>query len=228
MYAWIQTPTPDLTTSLGFYQKLGFQQLSDSELNLVSDGKVLVEINPDRYARASIKLFRANWETTFQELESLTTIQPIAGGYLFSDPSGTWVQLLTTIKETPTLPTNMSPVPGNYMGVSLEVIDMEGTIKIWSILGFKQTMGNPDQGWVTLADASGFSVSIMRANMCPHLFFNPSLTYFNSGGNLPIIQEIRDLKIPITEEITHFNQDGIVDNIIIRDPGGLGFFIFND
>lgn len=47
-------------------------------------------------------------------------------------------------------------------------------------------------------------------------------------SNLAIIQKIRDLQIPITEEITHFNKEGIVDNIIIRDPGGLGFFIFND
>ena len=43
-----------------------------------------------------------------------------------------------------------------------------------------------------------------------------------------LIQKIRDLKIPITEEITVFNDQGVVDNIIIRDPGGLGFFIFND
>ena len=29
-------------------------------------------------------------------------------------------------------------------------------------------------------------------------------------------------------KITQFNKEGIVDNVIIRDPGGYGFFIFND
>jgi hypothetical protein len=68
----------------------------------------------------------------------------------------------------------------------------------------------------------------MKPLTCLHLFFNPSLTYFNGGNNLAVIENIRKLGIPITEEITHFNKDGIVDNIIIRDPGGFGFFVFND
>ena len=63
---------------------------------------------------------------------------------------------------------------------------------------------------------------------CPHLFFNPSLTYFNGGQNLPVIKAIREAGIPIAEEITHFNEEGVVDNVVLRDPGGLGMFIFND
>ena len=58
--------------------------------------------------------------------------------------------------------------------------------------------------------------------------YNPSLTYFNGGKNLPVNAAIREAGIPITEEITHFNEDGIVDNVILRDPGGYGFYIFND
>jgi hypothetical protein len=69
----------------------------------------------------------------------------------------------------------------------------------------------------------------MKPFSCPHLFFNPSLTFFNGKENNPkVIQKIRDLNIPITQEITAFNEEGLVDNIIIRDPGGLGFFVFND
>ena len=68
----------------------------------------------------------------------------------------------------------------------------------------------------------------MAANSCPHLFFNPSLTYFNSGRNPEVIAGIRAAGIPISEEITIFNKEGRVDNIIIRDPGGYGFFLFND
>ena len=63
---------------------------------------------------------------------------------------------------------------------------------------------------------------------CPHLFFNPSLTFFNGENNLKIIDQINNLNIAVTEEITVFNEDNIVDNIIIRDPGGLGYFLFSD
>ncbi|MFK8104239.1 MAG: hypothetical protein AB8G15_17055 [Saprospiraceae bacterium] len=68
----------------------------------------------------------------------------------------------------------------------------------------------------------------MKAFACPHLFFNPSLSYFNGKENLAIITELRARKIPLTEEITFFNPEGIVDNVIVRDPGGLGFFVFSD
>jgi hypothetical protein len=54
------------------------------------------------------------------------------------------------------------------------------------------------------------------------------MTYFNGGNNMAVIGKIRSARIPIAEEITHFNKEGIVDNIIIRDPGGYGFFVFND
>jgi len=68
----------------------------------------------------------------------------------------------------------------------------------------------------------------MQPYSCPHLFFNPSMTFFNGKENLQIIERIRNLDIPITEEIREFNKEGIADNIIIRDPGGYGFFIFSD
>ena len=75
---------------------------------------------------------------------------------------------------------------------------------------------------------SDFTITLMKPMTCPHLFFNPSMTYFNGKKNLSIIEKIRQLNIPIAEEITHFNNEGIADNMIIRDPGGYGFFIFND
>ena len=45
---------------------------------------------------------------------------------------------------------------------------------------------------------------------------------------MKIIEGIRKAGIDIEEDITAFNEKGIVDNIIIREPGGIGFFIFSD
>src|SRR5690606_15097168 len=110
---------------------------------------------------------------------------------------------------------------------TLESIGINRSFKIWELLGFKHTMGSADQGWVGFSNDE-LSLSIMKPQTCPHLFFNPSLSYFNGKENLNVIQKIRDAGVSITEEITHFNKEGIVDNVIIRDPGGYGFFIFSD
>lgn len=105
---------------------------------------------------------------------------------------------------------------------------MEKAIQIWQLLDFKQTMGGVEQGWICLTNEAGFTVSLMKPYSCPHLFFNPSLSYFNGADNLAVIEKVRATAIPITQEITHFNPKGIVDNVILRDPSGLGFFIFSD
>ena len=228
MSSIIQTPTNNLQNSLSFYQKLNFTVLSESNPTLVSDGSVVVEINPDRFARAGVKLYRASWKDVVASLkESNTVILERDNGYLLADPCGMWIYLVEGKMEID-LENVPSSTLGNFAGISLETIDMNGSIALWEKLGFKHEMGKVEQGWVAYKNEDGMSVSFMKPNSCPHLFFNPSLTYFNGKQNLGIIQEIRNNEIPITEEITHFNKEGIVDNIIIRDPGGYGFFIFSD
>ena len=225
----IHTPTPKLKESLSFYQRLGFSILSEAPSLLLSDGQFLLEINPDRYARAGIKLVRESWGEVVAKLEKHTTVSKIDGGFLLGDPSGVSIYLIE--KENPvTLSlSGISPaILGTFAGISLESNDLSRSIGIWELLGFEKTMGSLEQGWVAYKNEDEMTLSFMRPNTCPHLFFNPSLTYFNGKENLAIIQKIRDAGIPITEEITHFNQEGIIDNIIIRDPGGYGFFIFND
>jgi hypothetical protein len=229
MYSFIHTPTNNLDQSLDFYIKLGFTKLPNTDLTLVSDGKAVIEINPDRFARAGVKLFSKSWQQEVADIEKLTNVIKIKNGYLLSDPSGTRIYLIET-KTVPDLElANIgTSVLGNYAGLSLESTSIDLSFKLWQTLGFTNQQGAIDQGWVSLSNADGLGVSLMKPEICPHLFFNPSLTYFNGNKNPEIIAKIRALNIPITEEITHFSKEGIVDNIIIRDPGGYGFFLFND
>ena len=225
----VQTPTNNIKESLDFYSKLGFKIVSDQSPTLLSDGKALIEINPDRFARAGIKLRNASWKETAGKLEKIIPVIKTESGYLLSDPNGVWVYL----EEATHLPdfdlSHILPsVLGNFAGISLETISIEPSMEIWQLLGFSKSMGSVEQGWLALTNKDSMTVSLMKPLSCPHLFFNPSLTYFNGENNLAIIEKVRQLKIPITEEITYFNDKGIVDNIIIRDPGGYGFFIFND
>ena len=228
MNSYIQTPSGNLQASIDFYQKLNFQIIPDDQRTFVTDGKALIEINADKYARAGIKIFRESWKETVANLEAETLVRKTEQGYLLSDPSNTWIYLMEGNNESTFAQADCFSTLGNYMGVSLETMDMDKSVRLWSILGFKKTMGDAAQGWVVYTNDDQFSISLMGPNSCPHLFFNPSLTYFNGGKNLPIIAKIRESGIPITQEVTHFNKEGIVDNVILRDPGGLGFFIFND
>jgi hypothetical protein len=227
MLITIHTPTNALQNSLDFYTKLGFRQISENPI-LFTDGKALIEINPDRYARAGIKLYKPNWKEDLDMLGMITAVTKSVDGALLSDLNGVWIYLsereppvsFTTEKET-------YSTLGNFAGLSLETTDMQKSAAIYEVLGFQNAGGSPEAGYLSLA-LGDFVINLMRPLSCPHLFFNPSMTYFNGVNNPAVIEKIRALGIPIAEEITHFNKEGIVDNIIIRDPGGYGFFVFND
>ncbi len=225
----IQTPTPNLEKSIHFYQQLNFEIIQQNDITYATDGKVVIEINPNNSARLGVKLYQSSWKEEVTELSKITTVVKDANGYLLADSSGSKIYLIEG--ETPfnyDLSTVTQALIGNYAGVSLEVIDIADAVKIWEILGFSKTMGSIDQGWVVYTNEAKAGVSFMKPNSCPHLFFNPSLTYFNGKENLTIIKNIRQTEVEITEEITVFNKNNIVDNIIIRDTGGLGFFLFSD
>lgn len=224
----IQSPTPNLSKSMKFYQKLKFKNISTETQSFVSDGKSFIHINPDKFARAGIKMYRETWNKEIAALSNHCTIHTIENGYLLADPSNCWIYLLEGTAPINTEKGDCFSSLGNFAGLSLETADMDRSFEIYSILGFEKTMGDLDQGWIAFKNEDDFGISLMKPNSCPHLFFNPSMTYFNGGKNLPIIEKIKEAGIELIEEITHFNKEGIVDNVIIRDPGGYGFFIFND
>jgi hypothetical protein len=223
----IQTPTPNLQTSSAFYGQIGFRPIDESNL-VWTDGKTHIEINPDRYARAGVKIFKNEWHQEIDLLKNITQITPVQNGFVIADPSGTWIYLIE--KEPPMLK-EMHKEPygllGKFNGISIETMDIDKSALILNKLGFDHTGGSKDQGYIEYSSGD-FSVSLMKPLCCPHLFFNPSLNYFNGQNNLSIIARLRELGVPFSEEITIFNPNGVVDNVVIRDPGGLGFFIFSD
>jgi len=225
----IHTPTNQLSQSIDFYKKLAYTLVSENNPTVFTDGKAIIEVNPNRFARAGVKIYRASWTKLVEELEGITEVHKIPEGYLLNDGSGCWIYLIEAASKLDvTFEENSFAIPGNFAGLSLECPDIQKSFAIWHLLGFEVTMGSLEKSYVVLKNEEGFVVSLMKPLTCPHLFFNPSMTFFNGGNNLPIIEKIRGANVPIVEEITHFNKEGIVDNIIIRDPGGYGFFIFND
>jgi len=229
MKCFLQTPTNKLENSIDFYSKLNFELIELNEKTLFSDGKVIIQVNPDRHARAGLKICAESWRSVADELEELTNVIQTPTGFLLADPSGCKIYLEECYSPLNYDLSSINPsVLGNFSGLSLETTDFKKSVAIWLKLGFKIMAGSPDHDWISLIGHDGFVVSILKILSCPHLFFNPSVSYFNGTENPKIIQNIRNLGIPVSEEITVFNDKGIVDNIIIQDPGGLGFFIFSD
>jgi hypothetical protein len=225
----LQTPTNNkLEDSKDFYERLGFTRVSEADPLVYTDGKAYVEINPDRFARAGLRCYKDSWAEDLEWLKQVTTVTKLEKGWVLSDASNVWLYL---VEGKPSYSIHSSEksysVLGNYVGLSLETADFSRSVAIYKALGFTQTSGGEEHAWSSFA-YEGFSVTLMGPMSCPHLFFNPSMTYFNGGNNLPVVEKIRELNIQITEEITLFNKDGLVDNVIIRDPGGFGFFVFND
>lgn len=222
----IQTPTPNIKESTAFYTNCGFTNISNS--NCFTDGKSIIEINENRFARPGIKLIAASWKNEIAELNKITKVTQTENGFLLGDTSGTWIYLNESSQEI-AMPENCpTSVFGNNQGLSIETTDIDKSAEIWNILGFSTVFGSAEKGFISMANKEDVALNLMTPNCCPHLFLNPSISFFNGTNNPAIIEKIRKLNIPIKEEITHFNQEGIVDNIIMADPGNIGFFIFND
>lgn len=224
----IHSPSPNPAESLAFYKKLGYQVKENQGNPILTDGMMLIELNPDSSARPGIKIIKSSWKNEVLKLEKLCQVYKTNDGYLINDFSGCWIYLVED-KEALNfeLKGESFGLTGNFSGISLEASDVEKTFAIWSAVGFTLSHGKIGDNYVVL-DLNGFNVALMKPQTCPHLFINPSLTFFNGKNNLGLIKQIREANIPITEEITCFNKEQIVDNIILRDPAGYGMFIFSD
>lgn len=195
---------------------------------MFSDGKAIVEINPDRFARCGVKIYD-NSHIDVERLGKTTEIRELEDGIVACDPNGIYVYL-PAAKHALASETGSAAngITGNFVGLSIEAHDFSATVEFWEAMGYKRIAGGIENGWAKHSNGSAIDLCIMKTMMCPHLFFNPGMTYFNGKKNAGVIDDLRKAGIPLTEEITRFNDDGVVDNVIFRDPGGLGFFIFND
>lgn len=214
--------------SINFFRKLKFSVSQINNETYVSDRGVLIKLNPDEKSQPGIIVFSENIRNIIEKLSAITEVVPVEKGFEFIDPSGTRVTLIETGKKIEAQENTVSSLAGKFAGVSLGLTSPAASIELWEIMDFKIVAGSLDHGWAVLVDSSASAVSILNINTCPHKFFNPSLSYFNGDNNMKIIEGIRKAGIDIEQEVTAFNDKGIVDNIILREPGGIGFFIFND
>jgi hypothetical protein len=73
---------------------LKFEVFNEQSPTLVSDGKAVIEINPERTARAGVKLFANDWQRELASLRREFSVHAIDNGFVVGDPSGVWVYLM--------------------------------------------------------------------------------------------------------------------------------------
>jgi predicted lactoylglutathione lyase len=224
---WLYAATANPQKSKDFYTRLGFKAL-DQKRTWFTEGSLILELANDTKARNGIKIYSSNWDLLKDTLKEEQEIFEYDDGFCTNGPSHVWFYFE---KEKPNIelrPKSSFSLAGNYAGVSIEVADMEHSESWLKNIGFEITMDNREHGWLSMKNKDGFGLSLLKYGSCPHSFINPSLTFFNSGKNEVFIQKIKENNIPILEEITCFNPQGIIDNVILQDPAGPGIFMFND
>lgn len=191
----LQTPTADLNQSIVFYEKLGFEIQTLGSRIVALDAQNCIEINPERTARVCIQLHQSNWNKTLLELKSHTPIIKTKEGYLITDPNGIWIKLIVETWDEKITSSNYKSLLGNYAGVCIETLEVSKSYEFWNLLSFSSKSKDFSKGWIEMKSEVGDSISLIKAQQCPHLFFNPSMTYFNGSHNLEIIESIKKLKL---------------------------------
>ena len=78
---------------------------------------------------------------------------------------------------------NSKSLLGNFGGVCIETLDVSKRYEFSNLIGFSSASKDFSRGWIEMRSEAGDSISHLQAQQCPHLFFNPSLIYFNGYRN---------------------------------------------
>lgn len=222
----LTTPAPNPERSATLLAQLGFEPVVDGAA-LWTDGAALLHVDPAPRARAGIQVWRDELGDGAAACLGGPEAAKFDGGQLLVAPSGTPVWVMDGTRPEVELGSR-GGVLGKFAGISLETPSLARSVEFWgSLLGARVEAGGVEQGWLTLRRAGMADLSCMAHLACPHSFANPSFTYFNGGDNPSVIDDVRRRGVSIFEEVAGAG-GGPAQNIILREPGGVGFFVFND
>lgn len=222
----INTVALNFSESLSFYGSLGFDKKIVDGGAYVYDSSVVIFISTKTSHRLGLSLMQPDWSSELEAVRVYTEPVVVDDHFLVSDSSGIHIKLLPIQSQLPQ--SSKNSILGNFSGVSLEVVEFDRSKLIWEALGYQQSAGDANQGWIVLSKEDNLSVGLIKAGACPHIFTNPGLNYFNGTNNLDVIKKVRATGGSIAEEITAFSKTGEVDNVILQDQAGLSFFLFSD
>ena len=173
----INSVTVSLPDSLKFYTALGFEYKKTDGGAYVYDSSIIIHVSANTSHRLGLSLLQESREAELQKLSPYTKPARLRDGYLISDTSGGHIKLLQSFDLLPQ--SSSDAMLGSFAGISIEVIEIDRSKLIWGALGYQQTAGDIEQGWMVLSKEANLSISLIKAGACPHIFTNPGLNYFN-------------------------------------------------
>ncbi len=226
MILCLTTPAPDPEVSATSLSRLGFEPVAPGA-SLMTDGAAVIDMDTSPRARAGVRVWRGALAGEVEATLELHGAAAFEGGQLVTAPSGVPVWVMDGVGPAHELG-RLGSLLGTFAGISIETPNLSRSVAFWSgLLDAQVAAGGIDQGWLTLRRDGMEDLSFMGPLACPHSFANPSLTYFNGDRNADVIRAVRAREIPVFEEVGG-TESTPAENIILREPGGLGFFVFND
>ena len=91
-----------------------------------------MRINPDRYARAGIKIYAEDWKNEVSSMGNVGEVLETKNGFVVADPNGVWIYLENGSPgfEHETEPESFG-LTGNYAGLSIEAHDIDKNSEIF-------------------------------------------------------------------------------------------------
>ena len=241
--ASIYVASPDLDSSIAFYEKIGFPKIASNVMPvpwaLVSDGSLLIMMRKDSTKYVGLTYYTKDIENTVAQLEKNGIVfiqkpkeEDLIKRYFFKSPDGLNIMLASNVglfkQPTGITMLNMNPIalqsedqyPNKECGAFGEfchpVADLNKSIEYWKKLGFevKSQMAQP-YPWAILSDG------LMLIGLHQTKDFSyPAVTYFGLNTE----NRVKELK---GNGVTGFTEMMGKKNVTLKTWEGLHFFLFS-
>jgi len=241
--ASIYVTSPNLDSSVAFYEKIGFQKIASNVMPapwaLVSDGSLLIMMRQDSVKYAGLTYYVKDIESTVAQLEKNGigfTKKPkeedLIKRYYFKSLDGLNIMLASNVglfkQPTGITMLNMNPIalqtedkyPNKECGAFGEfchpVTDLNNSIEYWKKLGFevKSQMSQP-YPWAILSDG----LMLIGLHQTKN-FSYPAVTYFGLNTE----NRVKELT---GKGVTGFTEFMGKKNVTLKTWEGLHFFLFS-
>ena len=241
--ASIYVTSPNLDSSVAFYEKIGFQKIASNVMPapwaLVSDGSLLIMMRQDSVKYAGLTYYVKDIESTVAQLEKNGigfTKKPkeedLIKRYYFKSLDGLNIMLASNVglfkQPTGITMLNMNPIalqtedkyPNKECGAFGEfchpVADLNNSIEYWKKFGFevKSQMSQP-YPWAILSDG----LMLIGLHQTKN-FSYPAVTYFGLNTE----KRVQGLK---ENGVTGFTEFMGKKNVTLKTWEGLHFFLFS-
>jgi len=238
--AQITIGVPNLSESLDFYQRLGFQIFAQGQdpwpWAQLFDGRNRVLLNQDGHQYVGLNYFSTAVRERIEELESMgvqflakTELAGQIAQAVFQDFDGCMVGLIN--QDAPQMPNSPDPPLircGEFGEFSVPVREFNQSAAFWGQLGFEKLHESQEPyPWGILSDGLlvlGLhqTTSYSHGNGSRVTFDTPTLTYFarDMGDR---IAELRAEGFGFSVELS--DEEGKVITAVLKTPGGEPVFL---